>query len=369
MKTPALILVSLMACSAIGTSTARAQAYIVRDLGVVEDMTASEATAVNSEGYVAGIAYNDTASCAFQYSKKLMQDAGGVNSRGFAINSAKLVVGDAYFTQNIKYTSHAVIFKGGEVRDLGVLEGQMYSRANGINAVGWVVGSSGPERDSTASRAFIWTQPTGMFDIGTLGGLYAQAYAINDWGYVTGTSTTPAMAGGTHAFLHQPYSQTEKYSEPMKDLGTLMGLMGSSYGMAINNSNHVVGYSTYRSYSDNVHAFLYNGKKMIDLGTLNPNPLYFDYSVALGLNNSDDVVGYSYVPATGVMPIRQAAFLWSRNPQTGGDMRNLNDLIGSAANHYWLFSASAINDKGQIAASGFDNNGNVRALLLTRTIP
>ena len=189
MKTPALILVSLMACSAIGTSTARAQAYIVRDLGVVEDMAASEATAVNSEGYVAGIAYNDTASCAFQYSKKLMQDAGGVNSRGFAINSAKLVVGDAYFTQNIKYTSHAVIFKGGEVRDLGVLEGQMYSRANGINAVGWVVGSSGPERDSTASRAFIWTQPTGMFDIGTLGGLYAQAYAINDWGYVTGTST------------------------------------------------------------------------------------------------------------------------------------------------------------------------------------
>ena len=66
--------------------------------------------------------------------------------------------------------------------DLGVLKGQLYSRANGINAMGQVVGFSGRERDSGESRAFVWSSQTGMMDIGTLGGAYAQAYAINDAG-------------------------------------------------------------------------------------------------------------------------------------------------------------------------------------------
>ena len=77
--------------------------------------------------------------------------------------------------------------------DLGVLKGQVYSRANGINAIGQVVGYSGLQRDSTESRAFVWSHQTGMIDIGTLGGAYAQAYAINDAGYITGASQTQGM--------------------------------------------------------------------------------------------------------------------------------------------------------------------------------
>ena len=50
------------------------------------------------------------------------------------------------------------MFKGGVATDLGVLPGQVYSRANGINAIGQVVGFSGLQRDSTESRAFMWTQ-------------------------------------------------------------------------------------------------------------------------------------------------------------------------------------------------------------------
>ena len=77
--------------------------------------------------------------------------------------------------------------------DLGVLKGQVYSRANGINAMGQVVGFSGLQRDSSESRAFMWSGQTGMIDIGTLGGGYAQAYAINDAGYITGASQTRGM--------------------------------------------------------------------------------------------------------------------------------------------------------------------------------
>ena len=89
--------------------------------------------------------------------------------------------------------SHAALFKSGVAVDLGVLKGQVYSRANGINAIGQVVGFSGLQRDSSESRAFMWSGQTGMIDIGTLGGGYAQAYAINDAGYITGASQTQGM--------------------------------------------------------------------------------------------------------------------------------------------------------------------------------
>jgi probable HAF family extracellular repeat protein len=54
--------------------------------------------------------------------------------------------------------------------------------------MGQIIGFSGTKRDSNESRAFMWTSQTGMIDIGTLGGGYAQAYAINDAGYVTGNA-------------------------------------------------------------------------------------------------------------------------------------------------------------------------------------
>ncbi len=67
-----------------------------------------------------------------------------------------------------------------------------------------MVGFSGPTRDSSESRAFMWTYQTGMIDIGTLvGGSSAQANAINEAGFITGTSRTGAMFVTTHAFIYQ----------------------------------------------------------------------------------------------------------------------------------------------------------------------
>ena len=63
--------------------------YSLEDLGVVKDMEYSVPAAINSQGYVAGTAYKGEESCAFHYDylKKFMEDAGGLNSRGFGINS------------------------------------------------------------------------------------------------------------------------------------------------------------------------------------------------------------------------------------------------------------------------------------------
>jgi hypothetical protein len=63
----------------------------------------------------------------------------------------------------------------------------------------------------------------------------------------------------------------------------------------------------------------------------------------------------------------QVAFIWSRKAGSGsGEMINLNKLIAKGAHSYWLLTATAINDSGQIAASAYDYaNNTVVAVLLT----
>jgi probable HAF family extracellular repeat protein len=371
MKKLPLVLIGLMACLAIGVSTARGQmAYSLTDLGVVKDMQTSEVFAINNQGHVAGTGYSGLESCAFHYFNKFMEDSGGLNSRGFGISSTNMVVGDAFFGPAMEPRSHATMFSGGVAKDLGVLKGQVYSRANGANAIGQVVGFSGPTRDSSESRAFVWSYQTGMKDIGTLGGSYAQANAINEAGFITGTAQTWAMFVTTHAFIYQaPANSGPAISGPMRDLGVLGGL--SSYGMAINGYNHVAGYSTLQANSERFHAFLHNGKSMIDLGSLGAKGTDTDVSVALGVNKFDQVVGYSYLPdLPTVGPIRQSvAFLWRPNAG-GGQMINLNTLLGATGRNYRLISATAINDNGQIVANALDTQtGSPRAVLLTPNGP
>lgn len=99
--------------------------------------------------------------------------------------------------------------------------------------------------------------------------------------------------------------------EPMRDLGVLGGF--SSYGMAINGNKHVAGYSTINNSDERVHAFLHDGKSLIDLGSFGQSGRESDGSVALGVNNQDQVVGWTYLPVPGKMPLQQVAFLWRRN--------------------------------------------------------
>ncbi len=284
-------------------------------------MTASEPAAINNLGQVVGTSTAGTHGCAFRYYNNKMQDIGPIGSRAFGISQTGAVVGD--FAQIEPTTpNHAALFRGGAPIDLGVLPGALFSRANAANSNGYVVGYSGSELDSDNSRAFVWTNSTGMLDLGTLGGPYSQAMAVNDAGYATGNASIPYGIGARHAFLCQVWPGFGP-AKPMRDLGTLGGV--SSYGMAINMSNHVVGYSMLNTSYDAVHAFLYDGGKLIDLGSLTPNVPGADYSMALGINNRDQVVGYSYVTNVGSDNVAQAAFVFGGTPQAV--MLNLNDVI------------------------------------------
>ena len=100
--------------------------------------------------------------------------------------------------------------------------GGSYSAASAINDVnddGVVVGSMAlPSGDI---HAFRWTPSRGMEDLGTLGGHFMYATAINAWGEVVGIATTATSGGAFHAFRW-----TTDFG--LEDLGTLTTVAGAS---------------------------------------------------------------------------------------------------------------------------------------------
>ncbi len=228
--------------------------------------------------------------------------------------------------------------------DLGTL-GYSTTVAYGINANTQIVGRSYLQQTVPASgcsprfkcvvhiyHAFLYSAGV-MTDIGTLGGTFSDARAVNGNGDVAGFSTISgtSLSAQTDAFLY--------LNGHMTDLGTLGG--SGSHGYGINNFDEVVGDSYTASSQD--HAFLYSGGKMTDLGTLGGTP-----SSANGINNLHQVVGSSEVAnGSGVH-----AFLWSN-----GTMTDLGTLGGSQSIAY------AINDSGQIVGYASPLNSSVHAFL------
>ncbi len=353
--------ITLLACCGLGLANAGAQTYDLTDLGVLPGQIegASMPAAINPQAQVAGT----SGGSAFLYTKTNkvpMQDVGadpeGSITRGFGINLHGQVVGDSTFGGG---SSHAALFSKGYAVDLGTLKvGGLFSRANGINASGQVVGYSSQKPDLDFGRAFMVSTSDNsvgeMVDLGTMGGDWSQAWAINDSGFVTGNSQVENNNGPTHAFIWG-------LNTGMVDLGTIAG--ASSYGTALSAKNHVVGYSTINNVDERVHAFLHDGAKIQDLGSLGGASVESDYSFALGVNAHDQVVGYSYLPNSipSELPPLQVAFICRQ-----GLMVDLNGLIGTTAAKYRLYSATAINDNGQIVAIAFHVPSNaVHAVLLT----
>lgn len=88
------------------------------------------------------------------------------------------------------------------------------------------------------------------------------------------------------------------------------------------------------------HPFLYSNGKMIDLGTLG-SPSGSEYwNTAQGVNNSGQVVGYSYTASSGFF-----GFVWSN-----GKMTKMGTLGGPWSQAY------AVNNKGQVTGLAYTKN-------------
>jgi probable HAF family extracellular repeat protein len=347
---------ALIVAAATWVTSAEAQSYELTDVGVLPGATDSTAHAINAFGQVTGT----SGESAFRYTKEAKQPLENAAERspkgfhrGFGINASGVIAGDSTFGTPYH---RAALFNNGLATELGTLRGGVYSRANAINSQGWVVGFTSANLDQADGSAFLiraFDRGARMTDLGTLGGEHAQAWSVNDSGYVTGNANNDPESKSTRAFLWH-----EKTG--MVDLGTLAG--DFSYGTFVNENTHVIGYSTINADNDRVHAFLHDGSTMMDLGSLGGASMESDRSYALGVNSADEVVGYSYLPP-GENRLQQVGFIYRR-----GVMTDLNQLIGDAAKRYQVRSATAINDKGQIAAIAFDTQTeSFRGVLLTPT--
>jgi probable HAF family extracellular repeat protein len=155
-------------------------------------------------------------------------------------------------------------------------------------------------------------------------------------------------------------AQTSRYK--ITDLGVLgTGATDYSRATAINNEGQVVGHS--RTAQGNVHAFLRQDGRMIDLGTL-PGA---DTSVAYAINDVGQVVGASG-PSIDRYHFSGTAFLWTPTEPNGtqGVMIPLN-LPGDQS------YAHSINARGQIVGEfgSYDAYGDFlsQAFLWTPTRP
>jgi probable HAF family extracellular repeat protein len=409
--------------------------YKLIDFGTFGGPTSStqdELQVLNNRGFVAGSADtsvpNHPNSCvvfcggafiahAFLWSSGVLHDLGSLpgsnTSTANWVSDSGLVTGFSE-TEAIDpllgvRELHAVLWKNGEIVDLGTLEGGYESVAFAVNSRGQVAGAAFntvPDPLSpvgTQQRAFLWENGV-MRDLGTLGGPDAGLLGppigngngkgnveMNERGQVVACSylnSTPNPGTGiptVNPFLWGPEEGIEDlgslggtggcainlnnrgqvvgYSNlagdlathpfiwtkpgPMRDLGTLGGPFG--FANWISEAGEVAGSA--ENEGGQLHAFLWNDGIMTDLGTL-PGDCF---TQSQAVNSKRQMVGES-APCDFSST---RAFLW----ENGGPMVDLNALIPSGS-ALQLNGAVDINNRGEIVGSGVLANGDMHAVLL-----
>jgi probable HAF family extracellular repeat protein len=337
---------------------------------------------------------------AFRWQDNVLTDLGTLQGVDSDLSSGANWINDRGWIAGFSYiggldpltaspASHAVLWRNGEILDLGTL-GEDFGAANALNNSGQVVGFSLnaiPDPVSilglpTEVRAFLWQNGV-MQDLGTLGGLDAIASAVNESGQVAGISSTNTVPnattgiptvhpflwnrgrmidlgtlGGTNSGVDGPIILLNNRGQVagtstlagdvavhpflwehgvLKDLGTLGGDTG--FVTWINDGGDVIGTADLPgpSGSQSHHAFLWRNGVKTDLGSLGGT------SHAEGVNSQSQIVGRSFPISSSV----QHAFIW----ENGGPMVDLNSLI-PANSGLLLEEGGNINDRGEIAGRG-----------------
>ena len=168
----------------------------------------NEVWAVNTQGEAAGWSnlhahYWDSTGKPFDLDPLIpcTADIGGKSTKARAINNdgAVLVALECFESG---WFDRAYVYQAGTLTALGDLGGGQ-NRANGMNNLGQVVGSSAvpPDADGkTYDHAYLWENGV-MHDLGTaVGGTFSSARAVNDLGHTAVMADDDA--GKTRLYLH-----------------------------------------------------------------------------------------------------------------------------------------------------------------------
>ncbi|HEY7056588.1 MAG TPA: hypothetical protein VH458_08700 [Vicinamibacterales bacterium] len=243
-----------------------------------------------------------------------------------------------------------------------------YGTAIAINNFGYVTGWHVAE-DGNDYRAFVWTEFSGLVDIGTLGGAGSEGFDVNDRGQVIGWAETPD--GAMHGFIWT-------HSTGMRDLGPWaefspsainnfgviagslnrqaalrmpdgsfypLGTLGGATSVAldINDRGEVVGTSTFGPGPYGTHPFYWSAETgMIDIhqpGTPDGG--------ATRINNRGEVAGYIEPDFARGFPFQAYVYTWTRD---GGTM-NIGGYPGGFIDGTDYGNVFGLNSLGQVVAT------------------
>jgi probable HAF family extracellular repeat protein len=278
--------------------------------------------------------------------------AGSINSRGWSTGQSQSatidpVVGIPEF--------HAVLWKHGQILDLGILDFGTESLGIYVNDAGQVVGFSTINTNPDPvgffgfpTHTFVW-QNGEKLDIGTLGGadaLPGASCSNPPKDLVVGGSTTTTTINSTTGLPDaDPFLW---HKGKMIDLGTLGGTNG--FAQCANHRHQVIGMSSlaanpaacdfpvFNAGGAGCHAFFWENGVIKDLGTLGG-----DNSEAIWLNEAGDVVGSADLAGPKGNQTHDAV-LWR-----DGEIHDLGTVAGDPCSR-----GRGLNSRGQVVGGSSD---------------
>jgi probable HAF family extracellular repeat protein len=267
-------------------------ARFITDLGYIAGATAYEQTALGTP-----IVYRPGAPVALPtLAPAGVAFAWSINNRGEAAGSARNYTYPRRFEAGVRWVN-------GQIQDLGLAPGMVYTNAYGINDTGDVVGTTGDAYLIGNTHAFVWRNG-GFTLLPSLGGSGANNIAtfIHNNGDIVGASRD--VSGATHAALWR--------NGQITDLGATSPIPGGQLtaALAVNSHGMAVGYGTG---TGTQLATLFAGGQVI---TLPQPPLATPaMSVAYSINDVGQIVGSGYVDSTFL----RKPLLWTVSGTPGGN--------------------------------------------------